>query len=128
MKIFNVFYFYYYLFYKKILKDKQPIFTTTFTFSFSISLLVNGIINIILAHAVGKYFDKWSMISVFLGFLALSYFYYYRKDKATEVIRSKPKIFNSNVLSILLTILFFILTASFLFWEPVYSKNIIDGK
>ncbi len=128
MKIFNIFYFYYYLFYKKILKDEQPIFTTTFTFSFSISLLINGVVNIVLAHASGEYLHKWGMIGVFLGVLILSYYYYYRNNKAIEVIKNRPKIFNSNVLSILLTILFFVLTASFLFWEPVYSKNIIDGK
>lgn len=93
MKILNVLYFYYYLFYKKILKDEQPIFTTTFTFSFSISLLVNGIVNIVLAHTLGEYLHKWGMISIFLGFLALSYYYYYRKDKATEVIKNKPWIY-----------------------------------
>lgn len=128
MKMFNVFYFYYYLFYKSILKDEQPLFTTMFTFSFSISLLINGIVNIVLAHAFSKYLSEWGMISVFVAVLALSYFYYYKKDKATDIIKNKPKFFNSNMVSILLTILFFVLTSSFLFWEPIYSKGIIDGK
>lgn len=127
MKILNVFYFYYYLFYKKILRDEQPLFTTTFTFSFSISLLVNGILNITLAHVSGISLHKWGMISVFLGFLSFSFFYYYRNDKATQVMKNRPKFFNNSLLSILLTILFFLLAVSFLFWEPIYSKNIIDG-
>jgi uncharacterized membrane protein HdeD (DUF308 family) len=128
MKFFNVLYFYYYLFYLKILKDAQPVFTATFSFSFSISLLVNGVLNIILALALNENLNKWGMISIFLAFLILSYFYYNRKGKAEEIFRHKPKFYNSNVLSIILTILFFILCVSFLFWEPIYSKNIIEGK
>ena len=51
-----------------------------------------------------KNLNKWGMISIFLAFLILSYFYYNRKGKAEEIFRHKPKFYNSNVLSIILTI------------------------
>jgi len=106
----------------------EPIFTTTFTFSFSISLVINGCINIILAHLNGSYMSKWTMIVISLIIFFLNYLYYYRKNKAKELILLKPKLDNSIFLSIFISVLFFLISISFLLFEPIYAKNIIDHK
>lgn len=125
MKFLNIIYYHYYLFYNKILKDMQPIFTTTFTFSFSLSLVINGCINIVLAHTNGTYLNKWSMISIFVIIFIFNYLYYYKRNKANELILLKPKLDNSNYLSAFITILFFLICVSFLFWEPIYTRGVI---
>ncbi len=124
----NVFYYYYYLFYKKILKDNEPHLLTTLALSFSISLLVNGVLNITLAHTIKYVLGKWGMISILVLLLAFFYFSFYRTGKAEKIIKEQPKFFNSNRLSIILTIIFFIVTTSFMFWEAGYVGNVLGTR
>ena len=128
MKLLNILFFNYYLFYKRILKDENPVLTAIFTLSFSISLLLNGVVNVALAHCLKQYLSKWVMISIFLGVFVLNCFYFLKNSKTNEIVKDRPMFFNNIKISMLLTILFFLITASFLFWEPVYSKNIIESR
>lgn len=52
----NVLYYYYYLFYTKVLPDDEPHATVIFTLSFSESLLLNGLLDIFSAIFIVK---KW---------------------------------------------------------------------
>ena len=123
----NVFYYYSYLFYKKILKEDQPVLTTTFVLSFSISLLLNGIINIILAQFYCFYVGKWFMIGAFLLIFGGNYFYYHKKGMSKNIIWTKPKFFNNNRMTIIITIIFFAITTLFLVLDPIIVKFIFEN-
>lgn len=74
----KVFYNYYFIFYTKILPDNQPHSTVIFTLGFTYALIVNGIINLLLAFLFGFALEKWVMISVFVLIIIGMYFSYYR--------------------------------------------------
>ena len=124
----RVFYYYYYLFYTKVLPDEQPHATVIFTLSFSMALLINGLLNIILAHAINYALDKYGMFGIFALTVGVNYLLFYWKGKAKGIVKEQPKFFNNHKLSIILTILFFLVTASFLFWEAGYVGNILGKR
>ena len=124
----KVFYYYYYLFYTMVLPDDQPHSTVVFTLSFSLSLLINGLLNIILAHTISYALDKYSMIGIFILTIFVNYRLFYRNGKAQKIVLDQPKFFNNHKLSIVLTILFFSITASFLFWESGYVGHILGSR
>jgi len=127
MKALNVFYYYYFLFYSKVLKDNEPHLLTTMVLSFSESLLVNYSINVIGAHLFCKYLlGKWGMIGVIIILNGLNYLFYHQTGRAKGIVKSKPKFFGNHHVSLILTILFFLITSSFLFWVADYAMYVID--
>lgn len=122
----KVFYYYYYLFYTKVLPDNQPHATVVFTLSFTLASLINGILNIFLAHLVGIALGKWEMIGIFILVMGINFLFFYRKDKGNGIIKMKPKFFNNQNISILLTAIFVIVSVSFLFWSPIYVRDVLS--
>ncbi len=123
----NVFYYYYYLFYTKVLPDNQPHSTVIFTLSFTFSLILNCIVNITLAYILGISLGKWEMIGIFVFIIVLLYFAYYRNGKGKRIVKEKPKIFNSNRISIVLTALLFLIGILALFLQADITKNILNA-
>lgn len=121
----NVFYYYYYLFYTKVLPDNQPHSTVIFTLSFSLSLFVNGVLSLIAAHLKSYVISNYVMVGIFVAIMVINYFVFYRTGKGKRLIKEKPKFFNSHKLSILLTLIFFLITTSLLFLGPIYIKNLL---
>ncbi len=124
----KVFYYYYYLFYTKVLPDSQPHSTVIFTLSFSLSLLINGLLSLIFAHVANYNMSNYVMVGIFVTIMVVNYLVFYRTGKGKRLVKEKPKFFNSHRLSILFTLLFFLITTSFLFWGPIYIKNILDAR
>jgi len=123
----DVLYYYYYLFYTRVLSDDEPHATVIFTLSFSEALLVNYTVDFIAVHLLCKYLlSKWSMIVIFLLIMGINYLIYHRTGKNKEVVERKPKFFGSNKASIVATIFFFLVTTSFLFWAADYMMQVID--
>lgn len=123
----DVLYYYYYLFYTRVLPDDEPHATVIFTLSFSEALLVNYTVDFIVVHLLCKYLlSKWSMIVIFLLIMGINYLIYHRTGKNKEVVERKPKFFGSNKASIVVTIFFFLVTTSFLFWAADYMMQVID--
>lgn len=122
----KVFYNYYFLFYAKILRDNEPHLLTTIALSASEGFLINGIIQIFLARFFCISVDKWSMIGILALLIFVNYLYYHRAGNANEIVKTNPMFFSSHKLSIVLTSLFFIVTLSFLFWEPIYVKHLME--
>lgn len=62
--------------------------------------------------------------------MGLIFLLYSKSGKVNKIIKLKPKIFNINKLSIIIAVLFFVMTVSFLFWKPIYIywKNITDKR
>lgn len=124
----NTLYYYYYLFYKMILRDNEPHLLATLVLGFSFSLLLIGVIDIAIAHLLKLKLGHYTMLGINLFMIAVFYFTLHRTTKAKEIVKEKPKFFNSHVLSILITFLFFAITTSFLFWGSGYVGNILETK
>ncbi len=124
----KVFYYYYYLFYKKVLKDNEPHLLATLALCFSLSLLINGVLNIILAHLIGYAFGKWEMLSVLALLVIIFYVFIHRTGKAKQIVKEKPKFFNNHRLTIILTIAFFVITISYLFFGSGYIGNVLGTR
>jgi hypothetical protein len=122
----NVLYYYYYLFYTRVLPDNEPHATVIFTLSFSESLLINGIFDILSAHFFCQKIPMWLMISVFVLLITINYLIYSKKKKSRIVIERKPQFFDSHKASVLITLMWFMITTSFMFWKPIYVKGILE--
>lgn len=121
----NVFYYYYYLFYTKVLPDNQPHTTVIFTLSFSLSLFVNSLLCLISAKIEDYFLTNYIAFGIFAVITVVNYLVYYRTGRCKLLVREKPKFLNSHKLSILLTLIFSIISISYLFWGPIYLKNIL---
>ena len=124
----KVIYYYSFLFYTKILSDDEPHATVIFTLSFTLAISIIGIINIILAYLIDNDLNIYEMIGIFITILGINYWVFIRKGRAKEIIKEKPRFFNNHKISILVTILYFIITNSFLFWTPIYIRHILEIK
>ncbi|WP_298341479.1 hypothetical protein [uncultured Algibacter sp.] len=127
MKLFKVFYFYYYEFYTRVIPDDEPHATVIFTLSFVESLWINSVIDMIALNLFCCKIDKWIMIGVAILLMALNYMYYHKKNNATEIISERPKIDNSHLLSIVLTITFTVIGVSWLFWGSFYAQSVLEN-
>jgi len=124
----NILYYYYYLFYTRVLPDNQPHLTVIFTLSFSLSLLINGLLSIILVYVFNYNMSEYMMIGIFSIIMAVNYLVFYRIEKGKRLVKEKPKLLKSHRLSILFTLIFFLVTISFLFFGPIYVRNILETK
>lgn len=122
----SIIYFYYYLFYTRILPDDQPHLTVVFTLSVSESFLINGIINLICTKFFCYPLNKWMMIGILLLVLLMNYIYY-DSNRRNVVLDNKPKLFGSHPLSILITLLFFLISASVMFWGPIFTQVLLHN-
>ena len=121
----SVLYYYYYLFYTKVVSDSQPHSTTIFTLSFSLSIVINGLLSLIAAYLSKYNTSNYVMVSVFIIIIIVNYLVFYRTGKGKKLVKERPKLFNNHKLSMLFTIIFFLITTSFLFWGPILIKNML---
>lgn len=119
-------YYYYYLFYTKILTDDEPHATVIFTLSFSESLVINGIIDIVLVKFFCVDVELWIQILILVIIIFLNYFNYSYLKKSEAIVNEKPKYFGSHLFSILVTMIFFVSSSSLMFWGPIYTKSIFN--
>lgn len=126
MKLLDVLYYHYYLFNTKLVRDSEPFATTNWMLSFNESLLVNGLIDFTLAKLFCIRMALWSLIAIFLLILAINYFYYNRSGRAREIVTEKPLLFGNSKISIWFTILFFLITISWLFWGHFYMNYLMS--
>ena len=122
-----IYYYYYYLFYKKILKDDTPHVLTRMAISACEAIFINAIIDVIAVTNYCHKIDPWIFYLTIACFLIINYFVYSKSGKGAKIIKEKPKFFDSNEISIALTLLFFIVTVSWMFWGSFYAKYILDN-
>jgi hypothetical protein len=122
----SVLYYYYYLFYTRILPDDQPHATVVFTLGFTLSLIINCIVNIILAYIANISLGKWEMLGLLAIVLVILYFVYHKNGKGKKIVKEKPMILN-NTVSIIFTILIFILAMLALFLQADITRNILEN-
>lgn len=126
MKILKVLYYYYFFFYKKALNDDQPKFSTLFSLSATLGFIFNGVLDAIHIVVFCRVFGKWSMISVFLFILGTNYYYFKILNKELEIINEQPMFFGNEKISKTLSLLFFLVSISWLFWGPILGKYLLS--
>ena len=70
--------------------------------------------------------EVWIQFLLTMVIIFINYMIFHRTGRAKQIIKSKPMIRNSKGLSIILTLLFFLITASWLFWGSIYGKHILS--
>ncbi len=126
MHFFDVLYFYYYSFYKKIIKDPEPFFATILALGFSQSLLINAIIDIVALKWFCYEIKVGIQFAILLLIIYYNYLFYHRTGRSKHILKEEPLLGGSKSLSIVITSLFFLVTVSWLFWGPVYGKYLLS--
>ena len=123
----DVFYYYIYLFYAKVMPDDYPHSNTVWALGFIFSLIINGLIDIPLAYFFNCYLSTIQKVIIIIIVMTLFYFKYYKSGRGKRIVeKEKPKFFGSNTASIILTILFFLISMSFLFLGPDIVREILE--
>lgn len=122
----NVIYYYYFLFYAKVLKDDEPHLLTTMALSASEGFALSVTLSILLIKFFCFEMTNFLMFLPTCLFLLFNYFFFYKSGKAIEITKEKPMFFLNHKLSVIITLLFFIITLSFMFWGPIYTKYLLE--
>lgn len=122
----SILYYYYYLFYTKILPDDQPHSTVVFCLSLMQSFIINGFLNIVSILLFCYNISKWPMVGVLIAIVIMNYRIYYSSGKMDRIIVEEPKLFNSNVASVILSVVFFLFSLVMIVTAPFYSKYLIE--
>lgn len=124
MYLLDVIYYHYFLFYTKLKIDPEPHFATVLSIGFSQSLLINGVMDIIALKWFCYQIPVWIQFSLHVLVVYLNYLAYQRGNKGSRIVNEKPVICGNKSLSIIVALLFFLSTMSWLFWGPIYGKDL----
>ena len=123
----DVFYYYIYLFYAKVMPDDYPHSNTVWALGFIFSLIINGLIDIPLAYFLNSYLRTIQKVIIIIIVMTLFYLKYDRSGKGIRIVKKeKPKFFGSNTASIILTILFFLIGMFFLFFKADIVRKMLE--
>ena len=123
----DVFYYYIYLFYAKVMPDDQPHSRTVWALGAASAFIINGMIEIPLAYFFNCYLSAIQKIIIIIIVMTLFYLKYDRSGKGIRIVKKeKPKFFGSNTASIILTILFFLISMLFLFFKVEVMIKILE--
>jgi len=120
-------YYYYYLFYSKKLNEDSPHRTTLLSLSASEGFLISGMIQLFFARFYCISIGKWVMLSICVLMILLNYLYFDKSGLAKEIIKIKPLLLKSPKISVVMTILFFIISVSIIFWGPICVKELLSN-
>jgi hypothetical membrane protein len=123
----KTFYYYYHLFYKTIFKDNDSYFTARLAITASESLLLISVFDISSAYFLCQPMNKYIMAAITLILLSINTLFFFDSEKTKNIEKNKPKFFNSHNLSIAITLIFFLITTSSMFWLGYVVQNIIDN-
>ena len=123
----DVFYYYIFLFYAKVLPDDYPHSNTVWALGAISAFIVNGLIDIPLAYFFNCYLSAIQKVIIIIIVMTLFYLKYDRSGKGIRIVKKeKPKFFGSNTASIILTILFFLIGMLFLFFKADVVREILE--
>ena len=123
----DVFYYYIYLFYAKVMPDDQPHSRTVWALGATSAFIINGLIEIPLAYFFNCYLNKIQKVIIIIIVMILFYLKYDRSGKGIRIVKKeKPKFFGSKIASIILTVLFFLIGMLFLFFKADVLREILE--
>ncbi|TJZ53821.1 hypothetical protein FAZ15_16320 [Sphingobacterium olei] len=53
--------------------------------------------------------------------------WYYLRGRGEDIVKKRPLLFGSKKLSVYVTLLFFLVTFSWLFWGGIYSRHLFEN-
>ena len=123
----DVFYYYIYLFYAKVMPDDYPHSNTVWALGVTSAFIINGLIEIPLAYFFNCYLSTIQKVIIIIIVMTLFYLKYDRSGKGIRIVKKeKPKFFGSKIASIILTILFFLIGMLFLFFKADVVREILE--
>ena len=123
----DVLYYYIYLFYAKVMPDDYPHLNTVWALGYLFSLIINGLIEIPLAYFFNCYLSTIQKVIIIIIVMTLFYLKYDRSGKGIRIVKKeKPKFFGSKIASIILTVLFFLISMLFLFFKADVVREILE--
>jgi hypothetical protein len=120
----KVLYYYYYLFYKIVWKDKDPHIATILSLSFIISLIVNGIIDIMLTSIFSLYLNKFIRLGILFVIIILMQSFF-KKEKRKKILIDKPMIYSHKV-SKIVSVTFLLIGLFFHFFSADIIRYILN--
>ena len=125
----DVFYYYIYLFYAKVMPDDYPHLNTVWALGVTSAFIINFSLDMGLAFFFGYTLSVFQMVSITALLMLLFYFKYYKSGKGKRIVKKeKPKFFGSNTVSIIFTVLFFLISMFFLFFSADIVREILEMK
>ena len=125
----DVLYYYIYLFYAKVMPDDYPHLNTVWALGVTSAFIINFSLDMGLAFFFGYTLSVFQMVSITALLILLFYFKYYKSGKGKRIVKKgKPKFFGSNTASIILTVLFFLISMFFLFFSADIVREILEVK
>lgn len=89
--------------------------------------MISYILDFTWAHLHCKFLlTKWSMISVLISIIIFNAILYGKTGKGKKIASEKPKLFNSEKVSLIITCVFFLVSISFPFWMADYLIIVIE--
>ena len=123
----DVFYYYIYLFYAKVMPDDYPHLNTVWALGVTSAFIINGMIDIPLAYFFNCYLSTIQKVIIIIIVMTLFYLKYDRSGKGIRIVKKeKPKFFGSKIASIILTVLFFLISMLFLFFKVEVMIKILE--
>lgn len=125
----NVLYYYIYLFNVKFLPYTFPDLNTVWILGSLFALIVNSSLNMGLAYFFGYTLGRFQILSIIILLVIFFHFKYDRSGRGKRIVKKeKPKFLGSNIASIILTILFFLISISFFLFSEDVVKEILEKK
>ena len=125
----NVLYYYIYLFNVKFLPYTFPDLNTVWILGFLFALIVNSSLNMGLAYFFGYTLGRFQILSITILLVIFFHFKYDRSGRGKRIVKKeKPKFLGSNIASIILTILFFLISISFFLFSEDVVREILEKK
>ena len=123
----DVLYYYIYLFYAKVMPDDYPHLNTVWALGVTSAFIINGMIDIPLTYFFNCYLSTIQKVIILVILLLFFYLKYYRSGKGIRIVeKEKPKFFGSKIASIILTVLFFLISMLFLFFKVEVMIKILE--
>ena len=125
----NVVYYYIYLFNVKFLPYTFSDLNTVWILGSLFALIVNSSLNMGLAYFFGYTLGRFQILSIIILLVIFFHFKYDRSGRGKRIVKKeKPKFLGSNIASIILTILFFLISISFFLFSEDVVKEILEKK
>ena len=123
----NVLYYYIYLFNVKFLPYTFSDSNTVWMLGSLFALIVNSSLNMGLAYFFGYTLGRFQILSITILLVIFFHFKYDRSGRGKRIVKKeKPKFFGSKTASIILTILFFLISMFFLFFSADIVREILE--
>lgn len=123
----DVFYYYFFLFYAKVMPNDYPHSNTTWALGVMFSFIINGLLEIGTTYFFGYALEIFQTVIITVLVMIFFYLKYSKSGRGKRIVEiEKPKFFGSKRVSIVITILFFLISMLFLFFSADVVRKILE--